>query len=141
MAGISYDDDRVNSMLFPEYEMINETFYIYKDTDDTTIKFGNIDSYAGKKIGVVNNDKRMMTALEDWAKEKQADIQIQYYDSLESCAADFNQKNIDAFVSADNVASSYTGISPVEKIGKEAYYLCEEVSALILLCSSIILPS
>ena len=29
-----------------------------------------------KKIGVVNNDKRMMTALEDWAKEKQADIQI-----------------------------------------------------------------
>ena len=124
MAGISYDDDRVNSMLFPEYEMINETFYIYKDTDDTTIKFGNIDSYAGKKIGVVNNDKRMMTALEDWAKEKQADIQIQYYDSLESCAADFNQKNIDAFVSADNVASSYTGISPVEKIGKEAYYLC-----------------
>ena len=124
MAGISYDDDRVNSMLFPEYEMINETFYIYKDTDDTTIKFGNIDSYAGKNIGVVNNDKRMMTALEDWAKEKQADIQIQYYDSLESCAADFNQKNIDAFVSADNVASSYTGISPVEKIGKEAYYLC-----------------
>lgn len=93
MAGISYDDDRVNSMLFPKYEMINETFYIYKDTDDTTIKCGNIDSYAGKKIGVVNNDKRMMTALEDWAKEKQADIQIQYYDSLESCAADFNQKN------------------------------------------------
>ena len=93
MAGISYDDDRVNSMLFPEYEMINETFYIYKDTDDTTIKCGNIDSYAGKKIGVVNNDKKMMTALEDWAKEKQADIQIQYYDSLESCAADFNQKN------------------------------------------------
>ena len=124
MAGISYNDDRVNSMLFPEYEMINETFYIYKDTDDTTIKCGNIDSYAGKKIGVVNNDKRMMTALEDWAKEKQADIQIQYYDSLESCATDFNQKNIDAFVSADNVASSYTGISPVEKIGKEAYYLC-----------------
>ncbi len=32
----------------------------------------------------MNNDKRMMTALEDWAKEKQADIQIQYYDSLES---------------------------------------------------------
>ena len=63
MAGISYDDDRVNSMLFPKYEMINETFYIYKDTDDTTIKCGNIDSYAGKKIGVVNNDKRMMTAL------------------------------------------------------------------------------
>ena len=93
MAGISYDDDRVNSMLFPKYEMINGTFYIYKDTDDTTIKCGNIDSYAGKKIGVVNNDKRMMTALEDWAKEKQADIQIQYYDSLESCAADFNQKN------------------------------------------------
>ena len=68
MAGISYNDDRVNSMLFPAYEMINETFYIYKDTDDTTIKCGNIDSYAGKKIGVVNKDKRMITALKDCAE-------------------------------------------------------------------------
>ena len=124
MAGISYDDDRTDSMLFPEYEMINETFYIYKDTDDTSIKCGNIASYAGKKIGVLKNDKRMMASLEDWAEENQADIQIEYYDSLKACADDFNQKNIDAFVSADNVVSSYTGISPVEKIGKEPYYLC-----------------
>lgn len=69
----------------------------------------------------MNDDKRMMTALKDWAKEKQADIQIQYYDSLESCAEDFNRKNIDGFVSADNVVSSYTGISPVEKIEKKHF--------------------
>ena len=33
------------------------------------------------------------------------------------------KKKIDAFVSADNIVSSYTGVFPVEKLGKEPYYL------------------
>ena len=124
MAGVARSDGRTDKVLYPEHEMINETFYIYKDTDDTSIKCGNIASYSGKKIGTLKTNERMTQSLEAWAKENQADIQIEYYDSLEECADDFNQKKIDGFVSADNVVSSYTGITPVEKIGKEPYYLC-----------------
>ena len=43
---------------------------------------------------------------------------------LSECADAFNVGRIDGFVSADNVVSSYSGITPVEKIGKQPFYLC-----------------
>ena len=124
MAGIAYGEDRTTLVGFPDYSMLNETFYIYKDIDDESIIGEDIVSYAGKKIGTLTNDEKMTAALESWKAENDADIEIVYFSSLGDCAADFNEKKIDGFVSADNVVSSYNGIIPVEKIGKEPYYLC-----------------
>ena len=124
MAGISYSDERSELISYPDYEMLNETFYIYKDVDDTSIKSGNLRSYAGKKVGVLADNIKMTTALQKWLDDKHADITVVAYDSLEACADAFGKKQIDAFVSADNIVSSYTGIVPVEKIGKEPYYFC-----------------
>ena len=124
MAGIAYSEDRTELVGFPDYSMLNETFYIYKDIDDESIVGEDIASYVGKKIGTLTNDEKMTAALESWKAETGAEIEIVYFDSLGDCAADFNEKKIDGFVSADNVVSSYNGIIPVEKIGKEPYYLC-----------------
>ncbi len=123
MSGIMYNDDRAQKLNFPEYEMINETFYIYKNDDDDSIICGDIPSYSGKRIGAVKDDSSVKY-LEKWIEKNGASAEIVYYDSLAECAMDFNRKHIDAFVSADNAVSSYVGISPVEKIGKEPYYLC-----------------
>lgn len=133
MAGISYSDERAKNVSYPQYEMLNETFYIYKDADDTSIKCGNIASYSGKKVGVLTTHSRMMSAFESWISKNNADVQVVPYDNIASCADAFNQKEIDAFVSADNIVSSYSGISPVEKIGKEPYYLCVTKSRPLLL--------
>lgn len=124
MAGISYEEERNSKIGYPDVAMLNETFYIYKDTDDDSIKSSEIESYVGKKIGTLSKDVKMTASLENWKKETSAQIEIVYYDSLADCAQAFNEKKIDAFVSADNIVSSYTGIVPVEKIGKEPYYLC-----------------
>lgn len=124
MAGIAYNTDRAEVISYPQYEMLNETFYIYKDADDTSIKCGNIASYSGKKIGTLAHHPRISTVLDNWIADNQADVQIIQYDDINSCAKAFNSKEIDAFVSADNIVSSYSGITPVEKIGKEPYYLC-----------------
>ena len=124
MAGIAYSDDRTDLISYPDYEMLNETFYIYKDTDDTSVKCGDIASYSGKKVGTLKGNRAMTEALEKWKDETLAEIEIVYFDDLDSCASAFNEKEIDAFVSADNIVSSYSGIAPVEKIGKEPYYLC-----------------
>lgn len=123
MAGVAYSDDRSEYISYPQYEMINETFYIYKDADDSTIKCGNIASYSGKRIGTLKNNARMTEVLENWVSENHANIEIAYYDDLAACANAFNEKKIDAFVSADNIVSSYNGIVPIEKIGKEPFYL------------------
>ena len=124
MAGIAYEENRASEISYPDLAMLNETFYIYKDTDDDSIESGEITSYAGKKVGTLSNDVKMTKALENWKAQTHAQIEIVYYDDLKECASEFNEKKIDAFASADNIVSSYTGIVPVEKIGKEPYYVC-----------------
>ena len=122
MAGVAYSDEREKQISYPDYDMLKETFYIYKDSDDSSIISGNFDSYAGKKIGTVN-EKRMTSCIEKWVSENNVDIEICYYKDINDCAEDFNNGNLDGYVSADNIVSSYTGITPVEMIGKEPYYL------------------
>ena len=123
MAGVAYSSDRIQLINYSDSEMLNETFYIYKNDNDDSIKCGDIDSYKGKKIGTLKTNQRMTAALEKWKKQNDAEIQIVYYESLESCAEEFNTRKIDGFVSADNVVSAYSGISPVEKIGKQPFYI------------------
>ena len=124
LAGVSYKQEREQEISYPAMEMINETYYIYKDEEDASIEWGNIESFSGKKIGLSGQNEQMAEKLKIWKEENHADIEVLFYDTMEDCAEAFNQEKIDAFVSADNVVSSYTGIVPVEKIGKEPYYLC-----------------
>ena len=123
LAGVSYSEERNQQILYPKQEMLKETFYIYKDSDDKSMKSANIASYKGKKIGAVE-DERILSALNTWKEENHAEIEIVTYRSLEECAAAFNLRQINGFVSADNIVSEYTGITPVEIIGKQPYYLC-----------------
>ena len=53
-----------NRILSSNSELLNETFYIYKAENDSSIQCGNIDSYNGKKTGVLKNDQRMVAVLE-----------------------------------------------------------------------------
>ncbi len=123
LAGVSYETDRKDKVLYPQYEMLKETFYIYVDSRDTSITGGDISSYSGKKIGITD-DLKMKAALDEWMGKTQADIEVVSYKNLEECSKDFNQGKIDGFVSADNIVSSYSGIAPIEMIGKCPYYLC-----------------
>lgn len=123
MAGVAYSEERSRQILYPQQEILKETFYIYKDSDDRSMKSGNIASFKGKKIGAVE-DKRMLAAINTWKEENHAEIELVTYRYLAECAAAFNTREIDGFVSADNIVSQYTGITPVEIVGKQPYYLC-----------------
>lgn len=122
MAGVSYSKEREKKISYPEYDMLKETFYIYKDSNDNSIRSGNLASYAGKKIGTVN-EQRLASYIRKWVSENDVDVEICYYNNITECAEDFNNGKLDGYVSADNIVSSYTGITPVELIGKEPYYL------------------
>lgn len=60
---------------YPDSEMLNETFYIYKDTDDSSMQCGDIASYSGKKIGTLKGDQRM-TAAQHWNNGKPDTVPI-----------------------------------------------------------------
>ena len=123
LAGVAYDEARSDEVAYPDYEMLKETFYIYKDSNDSSMQGGNIASFAGKKIGVAVSPK-MEKIINEWKDKNDADITIEIFEDLASCADAFNTHQIDGFVSADNIVSGYTGISPVELIGKVPYYIC-----------------
>ena len=122
LAGVAYTKERSKLIDFPDYDMCQETFYIYKNASDNSMQCGNISSYSGKKIGVVRNSM-MSSYLNTWFTKTHAKADVIYYDDFSDCSSDFYNKKIDAFVSADNIVSSYTGVFPVTKLGKEPYYL------------------
>lgn len=122
LAGVAYTKERSKLIDFPDYDMCQETFYIYKNASDNSMECENISSYSGKKIGVVRNSM-MSSYLNTWFTKTHAKADVIYYDDFSDCSSDFYKKKIDAFVSADNIVSSYTGVFPVEKLGKEPYYL------------------
>lgn len=122
LAGVAETKERAKLISYPDYIMCQETFYIYKNSSDNSMECGNIASYSGKRIGTVK-DSMMSSYLNKWIKETHADIQVVSYDNFADCSSDFYNQKIDAFVSADNIVSSYSGVFPVEKLGKEPYYL------------------
>ncbi len=124
MAAVARDKGRSHRLGYPDYEMLSENIYIYKDSDDASMKCGEFSSYNGKRVGINIADEKMNFWLEHWIGETGAQITVVPYETMEACAEGFNEKKIDAFVSAENIVSSYAGITPVEKIGREPYYLC-----------------
>lgn len=75
-----------NGILYSNSEMLNETFYIYKAENDSSIQCGNIDSYNGKKTGVLKNDQRMVAVLEKLKSRYHVNIECVYYTDMPECA-------------------------------------------------------
>ncbi len=123
MTGIAYQESRQGEVLYADSEMLEETFYIYKDSDDSSISSSNYDSYKGKRIGLVE-DGKMEPFLQEWMLNHSVDAEVVTYSDIQACANAFNNQEIDCFVSADNIVSGYAGISPVELIGRLPYYIC-----------------
>ncbi len=123
MAGISYTGERAKALNFSDAVILQETFYIYKSPSDSSIKSGDIRSFSGKRIGATTTHK-MYDRLQQWQKENGADIDIVLYDNISDCINAFFAGEVDAFISAVNMAAGYSGITPVEEIGKEPYYIC-----------------
>ena len=123
LAGVSDPEHRSDVVNFPDDDMLQETFYIYKRNNDSTIQYNDLSSCAGKTIGVTHS-KNMVNRLQAWVEQNQVDVNVTYFDTNTDCISALYQGTVDAIVSADNIVSNYTGMFPVFKIGKEPYYLC-----------------
>lgn len=123
MAGIAYNQERDALLCFSDTDLLKETFYIYKSIGNDTIQSSDISSYAGKRIGTTN-DPKMSARILQWKEDTGADVTIVAYDSFASCLQAFRSGKLDAFVSAENMVYDAPDITPVEKIGKEPYYIC-----------------
>lgn len=122
MAGISKLEEREEYMLFPDYEMGIEGYYLYKHEEDTEIVSEAPSTLSGKKIGVIKNTT-MEEFLRKWLSEHPVDTEVIEFDGFEAEQLAFDRWEIDAFVELDFNISTGSGRAPVVKIGELPYYL------------------
>lgn len=122
MAGISRTEEREETILFPQYEMGNESYYLYKHNTDRTISVDSLETLSSKKIGVVKNTI-MVSFLQEWIAQNEIEATIVEYDGFDDQKEAFDCYEIDCCVSTDNSVSLGDGWAGVVKIGELPYYL------------------
>ncbi len=122
MAGISFSDERETQMLFPEYVMGNEDYYLYKRADDSSVSPDDLSTLNGKKVGCLT-DNLMTYHFELWTEESKAECEKVFFDGFDDRDAAFFNGEIDAIIGSNNNFSPASGCSPVAKVGQSSYYL------------------
>ena len=118
MAGIAKTDSRMPQMLFPNYAMGEEAYYIYvpKGTDSSLYDAGMLD---GARIGVKENSF-MRQLLEDFIDEHALSCEIKEYGSLEERIEALGSHELDCIVTVEN--ELVPGYRPAFKIGTSDFY-------------------
>lgn len=122
MAGISVSDERKQYMLFPDYIMGMDNYWLYQNENNKVMNSLDFSTMKDKKIGGIR-DNRMTYFLEQWSKKNGVDIDIVYYDGFEARDNDFKAGRIDGIVATDNNIRVDSGYAPVIKVGQEPFYL------------------
>ena len=122
MAGVSKLEGREDFLLFPDYEMGIEGYYLYKHEEDTEIVSQEPSTLSGKKIGVIKNTT-MADNLRSWLSEHPVAVEIVEFDGFEAEQMAFDRWEIDACVEMDFNISTDSGRAPVVKVGELPYYL------------------
>ena len=122
MAGVSVTEERKKSMLFPDYPMGTDNYWVFQHDSSQTMNAYDFSTMNGKKIGGIKNN-RMTYFLELWAARNHVDLDIIYYDGFNERDKDFAAGLIDGVVATDNNIKVDAGYAPVVKVGQEPFYL------------------
>ncbi len=121
MGGISYTDERAESMLFSDLPMGEEKYYLYANLADTDISITNLDSLNGKRIGVLGQSIPEKL-LNQW--EEKHNLHLQHVDiiSADDILDKLADNKIDCFISSEDPVWGQSGISAVTLIGNSDIY-------------------
>ena len=122
LPGLSITEKRKELVNYPNYEMGNESYYIYKKADDESINSADFSSLNGKKIGTLKNNL-MTDYFENWAVEKGINCKEVMYDDFQSRDEAFFNGEIDALIAVNNNVPANYGLTPMAMIGESSYYL------------------
>ena len=118
MAGISRQDSRMSEMLFPNYAMGEEIYYIFvpENPDGSAYDIGMLN---GARIGVKSHSS-MRQLLETFAAENKLSCEVISYDGFEERIEALNAHEIDCIVTIEN--EIVPGFRPAFKIGSAEFY-------------------
>ena len=121
LAGVSKIPERIDKMLFPEYAMGHEEYYIYTKADNK-LAYESIEGLSGHTVSV-NSSTTMYDILQQWNKLGNYNINIVTYTSNIERYKDFNQGKADATVDTNNTIRTKDNLVPIAQIGQSEFYL------------------
>lgn len=121
MAGISKSPERMDKLLFPNYAMGSESYYIYVRSQHPLANQG-VEGLAGRTISV-NKNTTMEQLLQKWNVDGNHQANIRTYTGNEPRYRDFFASITDATVDTDNAVNPEEHMVPLTKIGQSDFYL------------------
>lgn len=121
MAGVSYTEERAETMRFPDYPMGFENYYIYSYEDQPFVT-DSLEQLRGKRIGC-NDASMQYYYLQQWNEESGYDCDIVTFDGNSDLYYSFKKYYIDAVVDTDNAIDAEDNMIPLIKVGQADYYL------------------
>jgi diguanylate cyclase (GGDEF)-like protein len=121
MADVSKTEQRKETMLFPDYPMGVESYYIYVREEEAH-KYCGSDGLKGKTVSV-NKDSIMEQMLREWDRNGNYQIKIKTYPGTEARYKGVEKGESGATVDADNAMNNDRHMVPLAKIGSSDYFL------------------
>ncbi|ORT99740.1 putative sensory box/GGDEF family protein [Anaerovibrio sp. JC8] len=121
MAGVSKTPERMEKVLFPDYPMGSESYYIYVHANNPLANQG-MAALAGHTVSV-NHNTLMETILRNWNDSENHHVRIKTFSGNQSRYNDFYAGKTDATVDTDNAVKPEDKMIPVAKIGQSEFYL------------------
>ncbi len=121
MGGVSYAEERSNSMLFSELPMGEDKYYLYINPSDTDISASDLTTLNGKRIGVLP-DTLSARWFYEWEKSHGVDTQQVDITSTDDARQKMRNQEIDGFVLNESPQWERDNISPVLLIGGSYNY-------------------
>ena len=121
MSGVSYTEERAESMLFSELPMGEEKYYLYADLTNTDISASDMKSLNGKRVGLLEGS---IHATQFYAWEEEHNLQLEHVsiNGLEDAMDKLKNHEIDCVVSAETPQLVEFGTSAVYTIGGSGIY-------------------
>jgi len=121
MSDVSYTEERSEQMLFSDFSMGVEEYYIYASPDDPEISSSDPSTLNGKRLGV-NKGSVQADFFRDWAKRNGVDaVLVELMTTEEESIHMMQMGEIDAYVTVDSFTDPECAV-PLFKVGASDYY-------------------
>lgn len=121
LSNISYTDDRAQKVLFSDLPMGEEKYYIYADLRSSGISMTQLESFQGKRIGVLVGSIQE-TVLKQWMEKQQISMQLVPVTNLKDAKEKLASHAIDCIASVEVPAWGEMGFSKVAMFGSAGNY-------------------
>lgn len=100
MGGISYTDERAETMLFSDLPMGTEKYYLYADLANSDISASDLTSLNGKRIVLLENSVQA-TQFCEWEKEHNIQTEHIYLDNVDDAMKMADNHEVNGVISTE----------------------------------------